>query len=346
MELDIFSFDLALRYPFAISRHTYQSIQCFIVKLREGRHSGYGEATTNPYYQVTKENLNSSFEDARNFLRDYRFSDPAKLWSDIYTVLSSNSFAQSAIDCAAYDLFYKMKGESFMSQWGISHEKYPFTSYTLGIGTIDELKNKIKDLPWPVYKLKVSGVNDSEIVEELREFTEALIRVDANCSWEVDESEKFAIDLERWNVEFIEQPFGANQFRESRLLTKNSSLPLIAYESCRIIDDITKCRNSFDGINIKLSKCGGLTPALSMLKMAREAGLSIMIGCMTESTVGISAAAQLLPFVDYADLDGPLLLSEDVASGLTYKNGSLIPGKGNGLGFDFKGKKFTQSLPD
>ncbi len=346
MELNVFSFDLDLRYPFAISRHTYNSIRCFIVELRKGRHSGYGEATTNPYYQVTEERLNASFEEARIFLKDYKFSDPAKLWSDIYTVLSGNTFAQSALDCAAHDLFFKMKGESFMSQWGISYEKYPFTSYTLGIGTIDELKNKMNDLPWPVYKLKVSGVNDAEIVEELRKISSALIRVDANCSWRIDVSEKIANDLERWNVEFIEQPFGAEQFQETRLLSMNSSLPIIADESCQKIEDIMKCRNSFDGINIKLSKCGGLTPAFHMLKMAREAGLSIMIGCMTESTVGISAAAQLLPFVDYADLDGPLLLSEDVASGLTYKNGSLIPGKGYGLGFNFKGRKFTRSLPD
>jgi L-alanine-DL-glutamate epimerase-like enolase superfamily enzyme len=264
----------------------------------------------------------------------------------MYALLSGNTFAQSALDCAAHDLFYKMKGESFLSQWGITHEKYPFTSYTLGLGTIEELKNKIEDLPWPVYKLKVSGINDAEIVEELQKISGSMIRVDANCSWKVDESEKVANDLERYHVEFIEQPFGASQFQESRLLTMNSPLPIIADESCRKIEDIIKCRNSFNGINIKLSKCGGLTPAFRMMKMAREAGLSIMIGCMTESTVGISAAAQLLPFVDYADLDGPLLLSEDVASGLTYKNGSLIPGKWNGLGFDFKGKKFTQSLPD
>ena len=345
MELDIYSFDLALRYPFAISRHTYESIRCVIVELRDGRYSGYGEATTNPYYQVTEENLHSSFEEARHFLRDYRLSSPEKLWNDIYPVLSSNTFAQSALDCAAHDLFFKMKGESFMSQWGISYQKYPFTSYTLGIGTIDEVINKMNDLPWPVYKLKVSGINDSEIVSELYHYSGALIRVDANCSWKVDESEKMASDLEKWNVEFIEQPFNADQFAESKTLTENSPLPVIADESCQKIEDIKKCRGNFDGINIKLSKCGGLTPAFGMMKMAREAGLSIMIGCMTESTVGISAAAQMLPFVDFADLDGPLLLSEDVAKGLTYKRGSLIPGKGNGLGFDFKGREFSTSLP-
>ena len=345
MELDIHSFDLALRYPFAISRHTYESIQCVIVELRDGRYSGYGEATANPYYQVTEENLYSSFESARHFLRDYRFSSPERLWSDTIPVLGNNTFAQSALDCAAHDLFYKMKGESFMSQWGISYQKYPFTSYTLGIGTIDELKNKMNDLPWPVYKLKVSGINDSEVIKELRRVSGALIRVDANCSWKLNESNKIADDLEKWNVEFIEQPFGADQYKDSRLLTEKRLLPIIADESCQKVEDIMKCRSSFDGINIKLSKCGGLTPAFRMMKLAREAGLSIMIGCMTESTVGISAAVQMLPFVDYADLDGPLLLLEDVASGLTYNKGSLIPGAGNGLGFDFKGRKFITSLP-
>jgi len=345
MELDIYSFDLALRYPFAISRHTYQSMRSIIVELRDGRYSGYGEATTNPYYKVTEESLLKSFEEASAFLKDYRFSNAEKLWSDIHPVLSGNTFAQSALDCAAHDMFYKMKGKSFMSQWGISYQKYPFTSYTLGMGTVDELKNKMMDLPWPVYKLKVSGVNDSEIVKELCQVSGALIRVDANCSWKVDESEKIASDLGKWKVEFIEQPFDASQLEESRMLTENSSLPIIADESCQKIEDVEKCAGNFDGVNIKLAKCGGLTPAFHMMKIAREAGLSIMIGCMTESTVGISAAVQLLPFVDYADLDGPLLLSEDVASGLTYRKGSLIPGKGKGLGFEFKRKKFSNSLP-
>jgi L-alanine-DL-glutamate epimerase-like enolase superfamily enzyme len=345
MELDIHTFDLALRYPFTISRHTYNSIRSVIVELGNGRYKGYGEATSNPYYQVTEENLLSSFEEARIFLRDYRFSNPEKLWSDIHPVLSGNTFAQSAIDCAAHDLFFKMKGESFMSQWGISYQKYPFTSYTLGIGTIDELKIKMKDLPWPVYKLKVKGIDDSEIVKELRKVSGALFRVDANCSWNLDESTKIADDLKQWKVEFIEQPFDADLVEESRVLRENSSLAIIADESCQKIEDIMKCRGSFDGINIKLSKCGGLTPAFQMMKMAREAGLSIMIGCMTETSIGISAAVQLLPFVDYADLDGPLLLAEDVASGLTYSKGSLIPGKGNGLGIEFKGRKFSTSLP-
>jgi len=346
MELDLYSFDLALRYPFVISRHTYQSMRSVIVELRDGRYSGYGEATTNPYYNVTEDNLFKSFDEAGTFLKNYSFSNPEKLWSDIHQVLRGNTFAQSALDCAAHDLFFKMKGKSFISQWGISYQKFPFTSYTLGMGTIEDLKNKIKDLPWPVYKLKVSGGNDAEIVKELRQVTGALIRVDANCSWQVDESIKIAGDLGKWKVEFIEQPFNADQLQESSKLTENCSLPIIADESCLGIEDIEKCAGNFDGINIKLAKCGGLTPAFHMMKMAREAGLKVMIGCMTESSVGISAAVQLLPFVDYADLDGPLLLSEDVATGLTYQKGSIMPGKGKGLGFDLKQKKFSTPLPE
>lgn len=345
MELDIFSFNLALRYPFAISRHTYHTMRCIIVELHEGRYSGFGEATTNPYYNITEENLIASFEKANTFLKDYRFTNPEKLWSDLYPVLHRNTFAQSAIDCAAHDLFFKMKAKSFMSQWGITYQKFPYTSYTLGMGEIKDLKKKILDLPWPVYKLKVSGENDAEIVNELRKITNASIRVDANCAWQVAESMKLAKDLGKWNVEFIEQPFSADQLQESRKLTMDCSLPVIADESCQRIEDIEKCAGNFDGVNIKLAKCGGLTPAFRMIKTAREAGLDVMIGCMTESTVGVSAAAQLLPFVDYADLDGPLLLSEDVASGLIYRKGSIKPGKGKGLGFEFKSRKFTTSLP-
>ena len=345
MELDIYSFDLALRYPFAISRHTYQSMRSVIVELRDGRYSGYGEATTNPYYNISEENLIQSFEKAKTFLKDYRFLNPEKLWFDIHDLLDENTFAQSAIDCAAHDLFFKLKGKSFMSQWGIAYQKFPFTSYTLGMGSIEDLKKKIRDFPWPVYKLKVSGTNDVEIVKELRKITSASIRVDANCAWQIDESMKLADDLGKWNVEFIEQPFGSDLLHESRKLTMDSSIPVIADESCRTMEDIEKCSGNFDGVNIKLSKCGGLTPALRMIKMARDTGLDVMIGCMTESTVGISAAVQLLPFVDYADLDGPLLLSEDVATGLIYRKGSVKPGKGKGLGFDFMQTKFTTSLP-
>ena len=346
MEVAVYQFELALRYPFAISRHTYRSMKTLIVELSTGRARGYGEATTNPYYGITEDKLLRSFSRAADFLEDYNFRDPETLWTDLNPLLKDNSFAQSAIDCAAHDLYNKLKGRPFKARWGITYEKYPLTSYTLGIGHTKDLKRKISDLPWPIYKLKVAGKNDGGIIRELRKTSDAIFRVDANCSWNHTDALKIAGELYESDVEFIEQPFKATAFEETLALRKESPIPIIADESCCTVEDIDRCIGNFDGINIKLAKCGGLTPALKMVDIAGKAGLKTMIGCMTESTIGISAAAQLLPFVDFADLDGPLLLSEDLATGLHYYKGSVIPGKTNGLGFRFMEKKFSTELPD
>jgi L-alanine-DL-glutamate epimerase-like enolase superfamily enzyme len=316
-----------------------------IVEISDGRISGYGEATTNPYYQVTLEGLRDAFSRAAEFLKNYNFRTPELLWYDLAPILNNQTFAQSAIDCAAHDLFNKKKGRTFMSRWGISYIKFPLTSYTLGVGSVTELKTKIMDLPWPIYKIKVTGKDDDDIIRQLRKQTPALLRVDANCAWPLKDAVRMAEALFNLNVEFIEQPFQANQYKETRILSEKCPVPLIADESCQGEEDIIKCADAFDGINIKLAKCGGITPAINMIKLAKKAGLKVMIGCMTETTVGISAASQLLPFVDYADLDGPLLLSEDVATGIQYYNGSIIPAKANGLGFEFKKGKFSTELP-
>jgi L-alanine-DL-glutamate epimerase-like enolase superfamily enzyme len=345
MDVAVYQFELALRYPFTISRHTYRSMKTVILELSLGRAIGYGEATTNPYYQITEGRILESFSEASEILKDYDFKDPETLWDDLNPVLSKNPFVQSAIDCAAHDLYSKLKGRPFKAQWGITYEKYPLTSYTLGIGTIDELRGKMQDLNWPVYKIKVAGKDDGRVIQELRKYSTAIFRVDANCSWHVKDANKMVSELHISGVEFIEQPFMSDAYEETSALRKESPVPIMADESCRTIDDIDKCIDNFDGINIKLAKCGGLTPAIKMVDLARKAGLKIMIGCMTETTIGISAAAQLLPFVDYADLDGPLLLSEDVATGLRYFKGSVIPGKKNGLGFGFQHQKFPTELP-
>jgi L-alanine-DL-glutamate epimerase-like enolase superfamily enzyme len=345
MEAAVYQFELALRYPFAISRHTYHSMKTMILELSAGRASGYGEATTNPYYQVTEDKLLASFSEATEFIKDYTFKDPETLWIDLNPILKDDPFAQSAIDCAAHDLYNKLKGRPFKARWGIMYEKYPLTSYTLGIGTIDELKRKMLDLNWPIYKVKTGGRNDGRTIQELRKHTDAVLRVDANCSWSNEDAPQLADELHNSGVEFIEQPFKADQYKQTSDLRKKSSIPILADESCRRVEDIEKCIGNFDGINIKLAKCGGLTPALEMVDRARRTGLKVMIGCMTETTVGISAAAQLLPLVDYADLDGPLLLLEDVATGLNYYRGSVIPGKTNGLGFRFEQQKFSTELP-
>jgi L-alanine-DL-glutamate epimerase-like enolase superfamily enzyme len=340
MELQVYEFDLALRYPFSISRHTYHSMQSMIVELSYESVSGFGEATTNPYYGIKVENLVDAFSRAADLLDDFIFKSPGDLWNVLHSELKDNYFALSAIDCAAHDLFCKLKGRSFSYHHGINYSKYPFTSYTLGIGTLEDMKKKIRQVSWPVYKIKLGAPNDLEIIREIRKYTQSLIRVDANGGWTKDQAVKMIDELAGIEVEFIEQPLKHGQWKEMKELYDRSTLPMIADESCVTEQDVEKCHGYFDGINIKLSKCGGLTPALRMIQQAKNLGMKVMIGCMTESTVGISAAAQLLPLVDYADLDGPLLLKEDVATGVKYKNGCLKLKNWNGLGFNFKYQKF------
>jgi L-alanine-DL-glutamate epimerase-like enolase superfamily enzyme len=315
-------------------------MKSLIVELTYENVSGFGEATTNPYYGITVENLLDAFSLAADFLEDHVFRSPGDLWKMLQPELKENYFALSAIDCAAHDLFGKLKGRSFSYHYGINYSKYPFTSYTLGIGSVEEMKKKISQLPWPVYKIKLGSPNDLEIIHEIRKYTRSLIRVDANGGWNRDHAWAMIDELAKIEVEFVEQPLQREQWEEMKDLRNQSPLPVIADESCVREEDVERCHGYFHGINIKLSKCGGLTPALRMIQQARQYGMKVMVGCMTESTVGISAAAQLLPLVDYADLDGPLLLLEDVATGVKYNNGCLKLKNWNGLGFNFKYKKF------
>jgi len=340
MELQVYQFDLALRQPFSISRHTYNSIQSLIVELIYDHVSGFGEATTNPYYGKTIEKLLESITLASDLLADYRFQSPGDLWDYLNPHLKTNYFALSAIDCAAHDLYGKLRGQSFGYQYGIDYSKYPFTSYTLGIGTPEEIRHKINQFPWPVYKIKLGSDNDQEIIQKIRKYTKSILRIDANGAWTLEKALGLIEKLSDIQVEFLEQPLHSDHWEEMKELQKVSSIPLIADESCVWESDVGQCHQYFDGINIKLSKCGGLTPALRMIQQAKNLGMKVMIGCMTESTVGISAAAQLLPLVDYADLDGPLLLRENVATGIKYKNGCLKLKRRNGLGFNFKYEKF------
>ena len=345
MDLIIHQFDLALRYPFGISRHTYQSMETYIVELREGNISGFGEATTNPYYGVSADSLFNSFEIVNEAIETHNFRTPQELWSLLFHHLAHDPFALSAIDCAAHDLHGKMMGKSFRELHGLTVRKYPFTSYTLGIDKPDAVLKKARDLPWPIYKIKAGSTDDLETIKLLRKETQAVLRVDANGAWDLEDALDMLAVLKELNVEFVEQPLDAHNWTGANALFKKSPIPLTADESCRNELDINRCYGAFHGINIKLSKCGGITPAVQMIKLARKKGLKIMIGCMTESSIGISAAAQLLPLVDYADLDGPLLLAEDIARGLKYKKGFLKLGKGPGFGINFLQHKRKTDLP-
>jgi L-alanine-DL-glutamate epimerase-like enolase superfamily enzyme len=210
------------------------------------------------------------------------------------------------------------------------------TNYTIGIGSIEEMQAKIKAKPWPLYKIKLGTDHDVEIVRALREVTGAAFRVDANTAWTAEQTIEYAPQLADLGVEFIEQPLKADDWTGMERVFSESVLPVIADESCRREADVDKCHHHFHGINIKLMKCGGLTPARRMIARARELDMQVMVGCMTESTVGVSAIAQIRPLLDYVDMDGPLLLKEDIATGVDIRDGKIYYPDEAGTGVELK----------
>jgi L-alanine-DL-glutamate epimerase-like enolase superfamily enzyme len=333
MKLHIHEFDLPLRHVFTISRGSVAVQKTLIVELEEDGLRGYGEATTNDYYGFTFENMAAALEQVRPQLEQQTLEDPAALWDQLQGALSENPFAHCALDQAAYDLWGKQHSRPVYELWGLSAENLPCTNYTIGIDDVDVMVAKMKEFPdWPVYKVKLGTNHDLQIIRQLREHTNAVFRVDANCGWSADETIENSQALETLNVEFIEQPLPADRWEEMRRVRAACRLPVIADESCIVPRDVDRCAECFHGINIKLVKCGGLTPARRMIDRARALGLKVMVGCMTESSVGISAIAQLLPLLDYVDMDGALLLAKDIAQGVTIVQGRCqypqTPGNG------------------
>lgn len=332
MKLILRTYELKLAYTFTIAHDSRDVQKTVIVELQDGPFSGYGEATANPYYGITVEQTIDALEGIREQIEAYQLDTPEAFWSSMQPFLKENSFAQCALDVAAHDLYGKKKGQPLYKLWGLSADKLPITNYTIGIDSIDKMVQKMKALPWPLYKIKLGTPEDIAIVQTLRRYTNAPFRVDANCAWTAEETIQNAKILKTLQVEFIEQPLKADDWEGMKEVMKHSELPIIADESCIREEDVARCYGHFHGINIKLTKCGGLTPARRMIEEARKLGLKVMVGCMTESTVGISAIAQLLPLLDHVDMDGALLLKEDIAEGVSIEIGRVRYASENGTG--------------
>lgn len=335
MKLVIHDFDLPLQHPFTISRETTTVQPTVIVELNEDGVSGYGEATTNPYYGVTSDSLRNSIQSASSLLasRSLKSDSPEELWNELAKLLPDDPFATCAIDQAAWDLWGKLQGKPLMELWDLPPGDPPASCFTIGIDSVNKMVAKLREMPgWPIYKIKLGTPEDVEIIRALRGVTDATFRVDANCGWGVEETLRNAEQLQPLGVEFIEQPLPADSWTDHRNVFEQSALPILADESCLIEADVERCVGNFHGVNIKLVKCGGLTPARRMIDKAKAAGLKVMVGCMTESTVGISAIAQLLPLLDYVDMDGAALLASDIATGARLDSGVCIfpatPGSG------------------
>jgi len=333
MNLVLRQFDLPLAHTWTISRGSVSVRKTLIVELEQEGVRGFGEATENPYYGVTIESMSAALERVRPAVEAYELEEPTVFWEHVEPELGSVPFAQCALDTAAHDLWGKLRGQPVWKLWGLSLENRPPTDYTIGIDSVDVMLAKLDEFPgWPVYKIKLGTADDLEIVRALREKTEALFRVDANCAWTAEETIRNSAVLKGLGVEFIEQPLPPDDWDGMKRVYGESALPVVADESCQVAADVDRCRGFFHGVNIKLVKCGGLTPARRMIARARQLDLKVMVGCMTESTVGISAIAQLLPLLDYADMDGPLLLARDIATGVRIDRGRVSYPAENGCG--------------
>jgi len=322
LQLSIHQRELPLKHPFTISRSTITTQPTVIVQLSDGTHSGFGEATTNDYYGMTGKRIVHAIESVRDKIESVTHLDPAELWAQLNDKLPDDPFAICAIDQAAYDLWGKQLNAPVHQIWNLDINQVPVSNFTIGIDTVQNMIDKLQEVPdWPVYKIKLGTADDLKIITELRQHTTATFRVDANCGWTVDETVSNAIQLRELDVEFIEQPLPADDMEGAMRVYQQSVLPIIADESCITESDVQACKNRFHGVNIKLVKCGGLTPARRMIEQARQLDLQVMVGCMTESTVGISAIAQLLPLLDFVDMDGAELLAKDIASGVRVEKG-------------------------
>ena len=332
MQIVLKKYILQLAHTFTISRESRDEQDTLIVGLSLNGKTGYGEATSNDYYKITIEGMMAEIEGVRSQIEAYDFDTPERFYEFLES-LHLHKFTLCALDLAANDLYGKLRGKPLYEIWGTSVEKYPMTNYTIGIDTIEKMVAKLQEKPWPLYKIKLGTSDDVAIVRELRKHTDSIFRIDANTAWTAEETIKNAPLLKDLGVEFLEQPLKADDWEGMALVKEKSVLPVIADESCIVEEDVERCGPYFHGINIKLTKCGGLTPGRRMIKKGKELGLQLMVGCMTESTVGISAIAQLLPQLDYVDMDGAMLLKSDIATGVTILEGGRVvfpelPGSG------------------
>jgi L-Ala-D/L-Glu epimerase len=340
LKLRYYPFELKFKHPFAIAAGKRDFTPVVYVELEYENNTGYGEAALPPYLPETQESVIKFL--SRIDLKQFTTPLNKELILDYVFSLSENDFsAKAAFDIAWHDLTGKMLKMPNYERFGLKKENCPQTTFTIGMDTPKMILEKVSEAKdFNLLKIKLGGPFDKLIIETIRKETNKPICIDANQGW--DEKE-FALDmiyyLKEQGAIFIEQPLEKNKFNDAVWLKEKSPLPIIADEALQTFDDFErkdyfgeKIRDAFHGINIKLMKCGGMSQALKIIFRAREQDLKILIGCMSESSCGVSAAAQLSPLSDWADLDGPLLISNDPFKGITYSSGKIVlndfPGNG------------------
>lgn len=343
LQLRHYAYELEFEYPFTTSKGTKTHQPTLVVSLGIRNMVGYGEAPAIQYYNVTVPQMQELLEEKRSVIERYALTDPQRYWHFLHHLLPGQNFLIAALDIAGWDLFAQMRRVPVYHLLGLNRNKMPVTDYTIGLGSAEEMVHKMKEHPWPLYKIKMARADDIDLVKQLRQHTDAPFFVDANEGWQLEDAKRLLPELQKLGVRMVEQPLAKTAWEEMKELKAATPIPLFADEACVEETDVAKCAGAFDGINIKLTKCGGITPALRMIQEARKLGLKVMIGSMNECTIGSAAIAHLMPLLDEVDADGPLLLKEDVATGLVYnKDGYVSVQNLPGLGIRFAGQKFIK----
>lgn len=325
MKLHFFPYELQLQHTFTVASCSRTTTPDVLVEVEHEGVVGYGEASMPPY-------LGESTESVMKFLQKVdltQFTDPFQMEEilDYVDRLSEkDTAAKAAIDIALHDLTGKLLNAPWYKIWGLNKEHTPPTTFTIGIDTPDMIRTKTKECAdrFKLLKVKLGSHNDKEIIETIRSITDCPLTVDANQGWKEKEA---ALDMIYWlhekGVVMIEQPMPKERLDDIAWITAQSPLPVFADESVQRLDDVIRMKGVFSGINIKLMKCTGMREAWKMVTAARALGMKVMVGCMTETSCACSAAAQLAPAVDFADLDGNLLITNDCFEGMKVTDGMI-----------------------
>jgi L-Ala-D/L-Glu epimerase / N-acetyl-D-glutamate racemase len=324
---------LQTAHPFGIARGTQSTYRVVWVRVADAEGmEGWGEAAPSWYYGETAETVVAALERLAPVLPD----DPFRLEdadAAMLRVLGGNAAARMALSAALHDLAGKRLGVPLWRWWGLDPGRAPPTSFTIGLDTPERMQAKAREAAaYPILKIKVGTRDDAAILRAVREVTDRPLRVDANAAWTPKEAIARLPLLEELGVELIEQPVAPGDLEGLATVRRAARVPIIADESCRTAADVPRLAGAVDGISIKLAKCGSLREALRMIWVARAHHLAVMVGCMIETSLGITAAAHLVPLLDYVDLDGAALLAHDPFRGATIDGGRVELPRGAGLG--------------
>ncbi len=334
MKLTFQKYELKLKHVFTIAKNSRTTTPDMQVQIHYNGVTGFGEAAMPPYYPENPKTAAKFYSK----LDLNQFKDPfqlEKILNYVDGVAEGNHFAKASIDIALHDLVGKLMKQPWYRIWGYDKNKTPDTSFTIGIDKPKVVREKTREAaPYNVLKIKLGGGNDKEMIKNVRKVApEKKLYVDVNGGWK---EKNEALDMAHWlqeqNVIFIEQPMPKDQIDNIAWLSEKSPLPIIADESIHRIPDVLAAKGVYNGINIKLMKCTGMREAHKMVNLARSFGMKILVGCMTATSCSISAAAQLSPAIDWADLDGNLLISNDPYEGVLVENGKLIIPDAPGIG--------------